>query len=589
MQRTSTLAMLKGIANMFHDRKTVQFAMIFLLLAAGSAAFGQTLQPGPQVLTFFSDVDDAEQPYGLYLPKNFTPAKQYPLVIMLHGAGSNHRLALRRVFGKSNRPGETDVEATRYFPEWKDVDYIVASPYARGTMGYQGIAEKDVYDMLADVKRRFPIDEDRVYLTGLSMGGGGTLWLGLSRPDVWAAIAPVCPAPPDGTAELAPNALNYPAHFFHGAADPLVAPARVREWVKRLEELGTKVEYTEYPDVGHNSWENAYQDEAVFAWFSQFRRNRYPERVRFSTSRYKYNRAYWVQIDELTPGTLANIEAKFTAPNRIEITTSELGAFTLNLAGHPQFTASHPVEVSIDGKKITAKVTNALAFSKRKGKWVAAKYEAPANSKQPGAEGPMSEAIASRHVYVYGTADNPSPEQLQTRREQADEAANWSVDRGPFLRRVMVFPRVIADEDAKPSDLETSNLILFGTKETNSLIAKFSERLPIQLNAAAAEYGLVYVFPIDKHYVLINSGLPWWSAVGSSQANPPTRRGFRPLHGPPGLLMDFNDFLLFKGSVDNVVAESRFDRDWRVPEPAAEKMRSTGAVTIAITAAKSPN
>ncbi len=554
----------------------------WLLLAASSTVFSQKPQPGPQVLSFFSEVDDTEQPFGLYLPKNFSASKKYPLVIMLHGAGSNHRLALRRVFGKSNIADENDVEASRYFPEWQDVDFIVATPYARGTMGYQSVAEKDVYDMLTDVKKRFPIDEDRVYLTGLSMGGGGTLWIGLSRPDIWAGLAPVCPAPPSGTDELAPNALNIPMHFFHGDADPVVAPAGVREWVKRLQELETKVEYTEYPGVGHNSWENAYKDEAIFAWLSQFRRNSFPERVRFTTSRYKYNSAYWVRIDELTPGVAANIDAKFTAPNRITITTSELGAFTLNLTGHPKFTASHSLEVLVDGTAISAKTSAALSFSKSAGKWETVKYEARANEKRPGAEGPMSEVIAERHIYVYGTADNPSPEKLQTRREQAEHAANWSVDRGPFLRRVMVFPRVVADREVRPSDLATSNLILFGTKETNSLIAKYREQLPIQLNDNASDYGLVYVFSNGEHYVLVNSGLPWWSASANpaSNANPLRRRGFRPLYGPPGLLMDLPDYVLFQGSLDNVIAEGRFDRNWRVPEAEAEKMRGTGVITI---------
>jgi len=546
---------------MFHDRKIILFVFILLLLVTGAVSFAQALQPGPQVLTFFSDVDDTEQPYGLYLPKNFNAAKKYPLVIMLHGAGSNHRLALRRVFGKSNVSDETDVEATRYFPAWRDINYIVASPYGRGTMGYQSIAEKDVYDVLADVKRRFPIDEDRVYLTGLSMGGGGTLWLGLSRPDTWAAIAPVCPAPPDGTDELAPNALNYPVHIFHGGADPVVPPAGVRDWVKRFETLGTKVEYTEYPGVGHNSWENAYKDEFIFTWFAKFRRHRYPDRVRFTTSRYKYNSAYWIHLDALTPGTLANIDAKFVAINRLEITTSELSAFTLNLVGHPKFNPKQSVEVTIDGKKITPKT---FSFSKREGEWSAVKYEAAANSKRPGAEGPISEVIASRHIYVYGTADNPSEQELQSRRAQADYAANWSVDRGPFLRRVMAFPRVLADKEVRPSDLESSNLILFGTKATNSVIAKFSEQLPLHFNAVEG-YGLVYIFPIGTHYILVNSGLPWWT-VGEGSANPPTRRGFRPLYGPPGLLMDLQDFLLFKGSMDNVIAAGRFDQNWRVPE-----------------------
>ncbi len=75
----------------------------------------------------------------------------------------------------------------------------------------------------------------------------------------------------------------------------------------------------------------------------------------------------------------------------------------------------------------------------------------------------------------------------------------------------MVFPHAIADRDVRPSDLETSNLVLFGTRETSSLIAQYGDRLPLHLDtAAASEYGLLYVFPVGERYVLINSGLPWW-------------------------------------------------------------------------------
>lgn len=571
---------------MFEVRKKNHAAILLVLLAVCSVAFGQKLPSGPQVLTFFSEFDDTEQPYGLYLPQKFNASKKYPLVMMLHGAGSNHRLALRRVFGKSNIAEENDVEASRYFPQWKDVDFIVATPFARGTMGYQGVAEKDVYDVLADVKRRFAIDEDRVYLTGLSMGGGGTLWLGLSRPEVWAALAPVCPAPPEGTDELAANALNVPLHFFHGEADPVVPVAGVRDWVKRLQELETKVEYTEYPGVLHNSWENAYHEGAIFAWFSQFRRNRFPERVRFTTSRYKYNRAYWVRLDELTPGVAASIEAKFTAPNRIAITTAALGAFTLELAGHPKFNASRTLEVLIDGQTLSAKSSAAFSFSKKENQWQATPQTVASNAKRAGAEGPMREVIAERHVYVYGTADNPSPEVLQARREQADHAANWSVDRGWFLRRVMAFPRVVADRDVRPSDIASSNLVLFGTQETNSVIAKYGAQLPMALNANATDYGLVYVFPAGEHYVLVSSGLPWWatSTAPATNANPARRRGFRPLFGPPGLLMDLPDYVLFQGSLDNAIASGDFDLHWRVPEEAAAKMKATGVVSITTTA-----
>jgi predicted dienelactone hydrolase len=123
-------------------------SILYCLLPVGMIVFlngiclGQKLPAGPQVLSFFSNTDDTEQPYAIYLPKKFSGKKKYPLVIMLHGAGSNHRLALRRVFGKSNAAGETDVEASLYFPEWQDVNYIVAAPYARGTCRIPGFCGK---------------------------------------------------------------------------------------------------------------------------------------------------------------------------------------------------------------------------------------------------------------------------------------------------------------------------------------------------------------------------------------------------------------------------------------------------------------
>ena len=554
--------------------KKNRIILLGLLLVLSAAGFGQKLPTGPQVLTFFSSADDTEQPYGLYLPKNYDANKKYPLVVMLHGAGSNHRLALRRVFGKSNANGETDVEATRYFPEWKDVDYIVISPFARGTMGYQTIAEKDVYDALADAKKRFNIDEDRTYLTGLSMGGGGTLWIGLTRPDIWAAMAPVCPAPPTGTDAYAPNALNVPMHFFHGDKDQAVPVSVSRDWTKKLKESGTNVTYVEYPGVNHNSWENAYQDEFIFTWFSQFKRNPFPDRVRFSTPAYRYNSAYWVRLDQLTPGTTASIDAKFNGPNQLEITASSLGAFTLQLKGHPKFKSGQPIELTINGgKKMKLPAAESLSLKTEAGKWVARKYEAAANSKKPGAEGPILAIFGDRHVYVYGTGGGASQEEIDKRRELAEEAAGWSVYRGAFLGRIMFFPRVLSDNEVRPTDFESCNLILFGTKETNSIIEKYADRLPIHLQpSATADHGLFYIYPIDGHYVAVSSGLPWWT--GQSV------QGFRFVPAPILKLGELKDYLLFKGSASAPIAEGYFDTEWNLPAAEKEKIKTSGAATI---------
>ena len=545
-------------------------AVSFLLLGL---TFAQGPGPGPQVTTFLSTVDDSDQPYGLYLPRNFDASRTYPLVVSLHGAYSNHRLNLRRVFGKNNLPGESDAEASRYFPPLRDVEFIVATPYSRGTLGYQDIGERDVYDVLADVKTRFKIDDDRIYLTGLSMGGGGSLWLALTRPDVWAAVAAVCPAPPPATEEFAGNALNLPVHLFQGQLHPVVPVVSVRQWHRRLLDLDTRVEYVEYPAVRHNAWDQAYKGGAIFDWFSPLRRNRYPVRVRFSSGQYKYNSAYWVRIDGLTPGVVAGIDARFTAPNRISVATSgSLRGFTIAPAGHAMFAAGKPVAVTIDG--VVSRVAKGpLSFSRESGAkpWRNRIFAHPPGWKRPGAEGPAIEVISGRHAYIYGTAGSPGEEELQRRRETAELAAEWSRPN----RKLLLTHAVLADAEVKDADLSGGSAILFGTRRTNTWIAKLGDSPAIELNPGAADYGLVLVTPAGTRTVLINSGLPFWTGWQRVK-----RPGLSFLNGPQAVLRSLGDFILFKGSLEDVIAEGRLGANWKVPQDAAARMLATGAVTI---------
>jgi len=544
--------------------------VLFTFLCA--AALHAQITPGPQVVTFLSDVDNTDQPYGLYIPRKFDPAKRYPLVISLHGADSNHRLNLRRVFGQGNRPAESDVEATRHFPRFHDVEYIVASPLARGTMGYQGIAEKDVYDVLADVKRRFRIDEDRIYLTGLSMGGGGTLWLGLTRPDLWAAIAPVCPAPPNGIEPLAGNALNIPVKLFQGALDPVVKVEDTRRWREDLSAAGVNVDYVEYATVRHNAWDFAYKEASIFDWFSTLKRNVHPARVNFTTREYRYRQAYWVQLDKLTPGSFNSIDARFTAKNKLTIVTKNLDGFTITLKSHPMFAPSLPVTVIVDGATISVKPAATISLSKAANRWTTKRSVFAPGEKQPGAEGPISAVTAARHIYVYGTADSPSNEELLRRQHEATVAATWSTTKRPLMA---TFP-VLSDAEVKQSDLTTANLVLFGSRDTNAVIAKLAPKLPLRLNAGAADYGMVYVWPTTAgHYALINSGLPWWTRADQA------RRAGLPLIPDAYLILNtFPDFVIFKGGLDDVVAEGYFDSHWHLPAAARSKIEATGAIEL---------
>lgn len=535
----------------------------FLVLAVVASAFARPARPdtpGPQTATFISSLDNSEQPYALYLPRSFDLGKKYPVVISLHSEDTNHRFNLLQVLGQSRRAAEGG-RFSLVNARFPDIDFIVASPLARGAMGYAGIAETDVYDLIADLQRRFPVDEDRVYLTGVSMGGGGALRLALTRPDVWAAVAPVCAAPVPQISELALNALNLPVRLFHGEQDPITPVASSRMWQRRLLDVGVSADYLEYPAVRHNAWDFAYKDGAVFNWFGQFRRNRYPERVRFVTESYRYASAYWVRMDSFTPGLEASIDARQSGSGKVQVETHNLDGFTLSPEG--------PVTmVTIDGVAIPVK-PGSLSFRKQAGRWVAG--SAGPSGKRPGLEGPIAAAVSGRHIYVYGTAGDPSPAELDFRRQTAETAARWF---GPHESLQLSFP-VKADSAVTAEELDSDSLVLFGTRESNSLIARFADRLPLALSAGAADYGLLFIAGLGKHYALVSSGLPWWTDFEDAG---------RPLdpYAPVRYaeLATFGDYVVFKGSVAHVVAEGRFDREWKLPADAAAKIAAMGTVSV---------
>jgi predicted esterase len=529
-----------------------------ILLCLGSALWAQN---GAQIVNFRSSVDGSEQPYALFVPRAFDASHKYPLLVSLHSEDTNHRMNLRQVFGLSIRSGEANPDDLRYFPATRDAGFIVASPFARGTMDYRGIAERDLYDAIADIERRFPIDPDRIYLTGISMGGAAALRLGLTHPDRWAAIAAVCPAPLPGMDDLLGNAANLPIRIFQGDQDPIVPAANARQWHRRFVDAGVPAEYFEYPGVRHNAWDLAYRGATIFDWLSKVRRNPSPERVRLAAKSYRDAAAYWVRIDGLTPGSVATVDARRVGTGEVDVRTSNVDGFTLTL--------DQVSRVTIDGAAYKLSPGALLSFMRVKDKWRAGRFQY--SGKRPGAEGPIVDAVEGRHIYVYGTLA-ASPEAVEARKQVAESVAAWTGARGS--RIALKFP-VKADVDVTAEDMDKADLVVFGTRETNSLVAKFAPQFPLALNPGAADYGLVFIAPVGKHYVLVNSGLPWWT--GADEA----RRG-GPLFAPEPyrLLSTFGDYILFKGALANVVAEGRFDTNWKVPAADATKLLASGTVTV---------
>lgn len=224
------------------------------------------------------ETGDGARKYVLYVPPAYDPAKAWPMIVFLHGAGERGDDGLIQSevgLGAAIRRDVTRFPALVLMPQCpKDRFWDVAIPAIEGAM--------------AQTQADYNVDRERVYLTGLSMGGYMTWIWGALKTDTFAAFMPICGggdlgdiqrllgakktavdfgALEDRVAKLA----TVPIWAFHGAKDSVVPVVRSQEMVQRVKAAGGAVKYTEYPETDHNSWDAAYADEDAIAWLFQQR------------------------------------------------------------------------------------------------------------------------------------------------------------------------------------------------------------------------------------------------------------------------------------------------------------------------------
>jgi predicted peptidase len=165
-------------------------------------------------------------------------------------------------------------------------------PQAPAESVWTGAPARAAVRALDEAMAEFRADPNRVYLTGISMGGYGSWQLALDHPGRFAAIIPVCggirpvpllpriqvtglpPAPADPYAAAAARLRNIPIWIFHGGDDRVVLTAESRSMNAALRAAGSTVQYTEYEGVGHNSWDRAYAEPELWRWLFEQRRPR---------------------------------------------------------------------------------------------------------------------------------------------------------------------------------------------------------------------------------------------------------------------------------------------------------------------------
>ena len=221
-------------------------------------------------------------PYRLFVPEDYDPKKKYPVILFHHGGGGT---------GDDNRQNlEGALVKEWILPEAQAANpCLIVVPQIPGkkaktseslkaAVGAMKVHIRTIHEILDSLEEEFSIDTSREYVTGLSFGGECTWMSMIERPDRFAAAVPIC-----ATSLLVEmDALDrgrkfaqFPLWIFHGDADVVVPVETSRKMVKALRDAGGDPKYTEYPEVGHDSWDLAYRDADLIEWL--FAQSRMPD------------------------------------------------------------------------------------------------------------------------------------------------------------------------------------------------------------------------------------------------------------------------------------------------------------------------
>jgi predicted peptidase len=233
--------------------------LVWLLFLSGCVGVdGDDMSGQQQAMSFTGDFKrQISLRYLLYLPEDCNSEKEYPLILFLHGMGER---------------GDNLEDVKRHglpklVSQGKDFTFIIVSPQCPAEQMWKNI---ELMGLLDHIEAEYSVDESRIYLTGLSMGGFGSWKLATEYPERFAAIAPVCGG---GEPRLGSKMLkDTPVWVFHGEDDEVVPLESSERMVEALTKEGGDVKFTVYPDTSHNSWDEAYATDELYEWFLQHKK-----------------------------------------------------------------------------------------------------------------------------------------------------------------------------------------------------------------------------------------------------------------------------------------------------------------------------
>lgn len=529
--------------DIFYDAKDIAIAHALLVQGAERAAQLQqghspwTKATGLIVRGYTSKLDGSVQPYGLWVPENYDPARKHRLDIWHHGR--NNKLSeLRFIHDRQTNPGP-----------FTPAGAFVLHTYGRYCNAMKFAGEVDTFEALAHAKQHYAIDEDRLAMRGFSMGGAAVWHLAVHHAGLWVAATPGAgfaetaiyqnalakdPVPPAWEQKLwqlydaticAANLHQCPTIAYSGENDKqkqaadIMAEHMKKEGLDMVHVIGPGVEHKYHPDSKIDI-ENRLKKIIAKG------RNRSPEKIRFVTYTLRYNQMLWVRIDGLEKHwEEARVEADVIDRHTVQIKTRNITGLTLDLDTCP---VHRNPTLLIDGVELRPTNPSGLAhIAKENGRWkILPAIDQTTLRKVHGLQGPIDDAFMDSFLMVKPTGKPIVNAAIATwiAAEQTDAIYQWHMQfRGQ--------PRVKPDTGVTAEDMEQHNLILWGDPQSNALLKKIAPQLPIRWNEKEIIVGhrtfdarkhvpvLIFPNPLNpRRYIVLNSGFTFAPQGAKSNA-----------------------------------------------------------------------
>lgn len=496
-----------------------------------------TKQKGLVVRAYRSKIDGSVQPYGMVIPESYVGAP-VRMDIWCHGRGETlSELAFldqrRKQVGQITPKGA-----------------LVLHAYGRYCCANKFAGEIDLLEAIDHASKFYAVDEDRIIVRGFSMGGAAAWQFAVNYADKWCAANPgagfsetpeflggfqnedVSGAPWYqqklwhwyNATDNALNLENCPTVAYSGEIDKQKQAADMME--KALRGENVDLLHIIGPQTGHKIHPDSLVEiEKRLASIAAVGRNRMPKEIHLSTWFLRYNHMFWVTVDALEEHWVrGRIHARITGPSEITIKLQNITAFTLDMpSGHCPMPLLFKPVVSIDGQLLEVtrpKLDRSwlVHFQMKNGKWTQTLDNEGDGKlvKKHGLEGPIDDAFMDKFLFVKPTNAGAS--------EKVDAWAKAELERAQFeWRRQFRGDAPTKDDTAiSDADIAANNLVLWGDPQSNAVLAKIADKLPIQwskdklvangktYDAATNAPVLIYPNPLNPtKYVVINSGFTY--------------------------------------------------------------------------------